>query len=89
MKKCFDNLYDASLKDANSHRDGIVVCAKYWDVNETIALGTIFAYFHVKFIYWDKTERETEFPYKITSPPDHYGQIVKNELDDIVVDIRF
>jgi len=84
VKKCFDNnLYDVSLKDAHSHRDEIVVCAKYWDVNEMIALGAIFTYFHVKFIYWDKDEKETEFPYKVPywlPALDYYRRVIAKEL---------
>ncbi|CAG8554570.1 2156_t:CDS:2, partial [Paraglomus occultum] len=65
VKECFNNLYDASLKDTNDYRDEIVICAEYWDVNEIIALSAIFRHFHVKFIYWDRVSTEAEFPYEV------------------------
>ncbi|CAG8753186.1 18736_t:CDS:2, partial [Gigaspora rosea] len=65
VKKCLAGLYHTSSKALHSRTNEIEICAKDWETNEVIALGVIFKFFRINFIYLDELEKETEYPYEI------------------------
>ncbi|RHZ82935.1 hypothetical protein Glove_102g34 [Diversispora epigaea] len=64
VKKCIGGLYHTASKPIHSQTD-LVVCEKDWEVNEIIALGLIFRYFRIDFIYLNDMEFKVDYPYKI------------------------
>ncbi|CAG8581434.1 410_t:CDS:2 [Funneliformis caledonium] len=64
VKKCIGGLYHTSSKGLHGY-DKIAIRAKDWEVNEIIALGLIFKYYRIPFIYWDEPDREAKFPYEL------------------------
>ncbi|CAG8842236.1 35053_t:CDS:1, partial [Gigaspora margarita] len=67
VRKYLAGLYYTLSKVLHSHTNEIEICAKDWEMNEVIALGVIFKFFYVNFIYFDELEKETKYPYKIGS----------------------
>ncbi|RHZ86720.1 hypothetical protein Glove_46g90 [Diversispora epigaea] len=54
----------STSKPIHSQTD-LVVCEKDREANETIALGLIFRYFRIDFVYCNKMEVKEDYPYKI------------------------
>jgi len=63
VKNCLGNLYRISRKGKHGHGRNILVYAKYWRNEELLALGIIFGYFNIRFTYWNRAGKETQFPY--------------------------
>ena len=62
------NLYNISCKRLHGYKSAVVICAKYWEKPEVIALALMFWYYDICFIYYDKWGWLLEcchFPYEL------------------------
>ncbi|CAG8562949.1 6713_t:CDS:2 [Diversispora eburnea] len=66
IQKCICGLYHTASKPLHGY-DGnnIIISAKDWVENEIIALGLLFKYYSIPFVYKDKMGDSKNFPYKI------------------------
>jgi len=51
VKACVAGLYDKSCKGWHGHDHYAVICAKYWDPSEMVALALMFEHYGIEFRY--------------------------------------
>jgi len=61
------NLYNISCKRLHGYKSAVVICAKYWEKPEVIALALMFWHYDICFVYYDKWGWQLcrRFPYKL------------------------
>jgi len=63
------NLYNISCKRLHGYKSVVVICAKYWEKPEVIALALMFRRYNICFVYYKKwgSLLNCRFPYKLNS----------------------
>ncbi|CAG8567695.1 7075_t:CDS:2, partial [Paraglomus occultum] len=65
VEKCMGGLYHTASKQLHGHETDIGIDARDWTVNEVLALGVLFYYYNIPYLYYNEDGKLTDYPYKL------------------------